>query len=56
MKRDNLRCELIIGNVNIKQILIDNEKCDTEMQRRTGIAKDAFQKTEQESFETEKSK
>ena len=52
-RKDSLKCELKIGDIKIKQVkkfsylgsmLTEDGKCDTEIQRRIGIAKDAFQK------------
>ena len=46
-------CKLKIGDIKFKQVkkfsylgsmLTEDGKCDTEIQRRIGIAKDAFQK------------
>ena len=52
-RKDSLKCELKFGDIKIKQVkkfnylgsmLTEDGKCDTEIQRRIGIAKDAFQK------------
>ena len=52
-RKDSPKCDLKIGDIKIKQVkkfsylgsmLTKDGKCDTEIQRRIGIAKDAFQK------------
>ena len=52
-RKNSPKCDLKIGDIKIKQVkmlsflgnmLTEDGKCDTEIQRRIGIAKDAFQK------------
>ena len=52
-RKDSPNCDLKFGDIKIKQVkkfrylrsmLTKDGKCDTKIQRRIGIAKDAFQK------------